>query len=251
MTNIIYELATSFLDVFLVAVLIYFVLRVIVRSERYVIILSTLVISILVFFIANVLKLNTLLMILDSVFNWSIIILVILFQEEIRNYLNKTANLTIFTNKPVTPNDNFINGLVESCFKMAKTKTGALITIKCEDDLTKYTKSAVKIDAEFSQFLIISIFNKEAPIHDGAVVIENNRVKYASTYFPIALDMDISKKYGTRHRAALTISKLTDSISIMVSEETGEISIAFNGNLYSDVEEEFLKAFLSEKLEQE
>ena len=117
--------------------------------------------------------------------------------------------------------------------------------------MDKYTNTAIELNSDFSKYLMISIFNKESPLHDGAVIIESEKIRFASAYYPIALDISLGKEYGTRHRAALTLSKETDSISVIVSEETGIVSVAHNNKLFTDMKKDFFIHFMNERLKQE
>ncbi|MBL0701776.1 MAG: DNA integrity scanning protein DisA nucleotide-binding domain protein, partial [Spiroplasma sp.] len=144
---------------------------------------------------------------------------------------------------------DFVDELTETVYELGEKKTGALICLKRGASLEKYTSKAIHIDSIFSKRLLISIFNKKSVLHDGAVVITNERIAYASTFFPIALDITNDKELGTRHRAALTISKETDSITLIVSEENGKVSVAYEGRLYKELEKTFLKQLLIEKIE--
>lgn len=241
-------LLTSALDIFLVTAIFYFVLKILVNTNK----LTYIVIGILAFVIVNaaasVLGLNTLSYLLSPIFSWSVVIIVILFQQEIRDYLAKLGHsINSFLEKK-TQSTTFVDDLVECCYELGTTNTGALIAIQREYSFAPYTKKAIKVDADFSKYLIISIFNKQSPMHDGAVVIDHGRITYASTYFPIALNLSVDKSIGTRHRAALTISQETDAIILIVSEETGYVSIAYNNKLYRDLEPTFCKELIMEKL---
>lgn len=249
--HMVFVLLSSVIDILAVAVIIYFALKLIVKSEKHITIVVGIVVCLMAYGLAKILQLHTLSVLMDNVFSWSIVIIVILFQEEIKSYLETIGTINSIFKKNKSAESSYIDEIADAAYQMGKVKTGALITVKIASILDKYTNNAVKVDAQLSQFLLLSIFNKESPLHDGAVIIENERVMYASTYFPISLDINISKEYGTRHRAALTISRETDTISIIVSEETGKVSIAYNGEIYADVEKEFLIQFLNEKTNQE
>lgn len=241
-------LLVSALDIFLVTAIFYFVLKLLVNTNR----LTYIVIGILVFVgvnaAASILGLNTLSYLLSPIFSWGVVIIVVLFQQEIREYLAKLGHSinNILDKKEQTT--TFVDELIDCTYSMAEEKTGALIALKREYSFAQYTKKAIKVDAEFSKYLLATIFNKNTPMHDGAVVIDDGRISHASTYFPIALDLGVDKSIGTRHRAALTVSQETDAVILIVSEETGHVSIAYKNKLYRDLEPDFCRELILEKL---
>lgn len=238
---------TSILDITLVTILIYIILKVLVQSERLLTLFNVFFSYILLYLLASFLELNTLSTILNAIASWIVVIIFILFQNEIRDALERLGMKgSLFSTKSEETTE-FYDELIDTLFSLGSAKTGALVTIEKNMSLTQYTRNAVELDAVFSRQMLETIFNKETVIHDGAVIICDGRIKYASTYFPISLDLDIRKEYGTRHRAAMTISNETDSITLVVSEETGKVSFAYRGKLYSDVTRQFLKQFLIEK----
>ncbi len=238
---------TSVLDITLVAILIYVILKVLVQSERLLTLFNVFFSYILLYLLATFLELNTLSTILKTISSWIIVIIFILFNTEIRDALERLGMKgSLFATKSEESTE-FYDELIDTLYSLGSTKTGALITIERNMSLSQYTRNAVELDAVFSRQMLETIFNKETVIHDGAVIIADGRIKYASTYYPISLDLDIRKEYGTRHRAAMTISNETDSITLVVSEETGKVSFTYRGKLYSDVTRQFLKQFLIEK----
>ncbi len=243
-----YDIFTVVIDIFLVALIIYFILKVLSKSEKLLMIFNAFLILIGLFFLSYIFNLETVNVILNNFSSWIVVIIVVLFQQEIRDSLQKLGSLNSFFSEEGKKGDQkFAGELYDACFEMSKNKTGALITLEGNSSLITYTSKAVNIDAIFSPALIQLIFEKESILHDGAVVINNGRIKYASTFYPISLDLNIDKKLGTRHRAALTISKESDSITVIVSEETAKISIAYNGKLYLDLNKKFFEEFINEK----
>lgn len=238
---------TSILDITLVTILIYVILKVLVQSERLLTLFNVFFSYILLYLLASFLELNTLSTILNAIASWIIVIIFILFQNEIRDALERLGMKGSLFSAKTEESTEFYDELIDTLYSLGSTKTGALITIEKNMSLSQYTRNAIELDAVFSRQMLETIFNKETVIHDGAVIISDGRIKYASTYFPISLDLDIRKEYGTRHRAAMTISNETDSITLVVSEETGKVSFAYHGKLYSDVTRQFLKQFLIEK----
>ena len=129
---------------------------------------------------------------------------------------------------------------------MGRAKTGALIVVENRDSLTDYEKTGIRIDSVLSSPLLINIFEHNTPLHDGAVIVRENRIVSATCYLPLSDNMELSKDLGTRHRAGVGISEMTDSLTIIVSEETGRVSIAQEGFLYSNVDMEFLREKLAQ-----
>jgi len=179
-------------------------------------------------------------------------LILILFQKEIREFFEKnnfTDLLLVFRKKNKHSYDeDHIKNLSNAVINLANKKIGAFICIEGRNSIEEYTSQAQHINAEVSASLLESIFAKHSPLHDGSVIIKDNLITYAATFFPIDVELNIDSKYGTRHRAALTISHLKDVIAIIVSEETGQISIAYEGILYSDLNFESLYLFISEKM---
>ena len=159
-----------------------------------------------------------------------VIILFILLVPFITNIIKKIKSEKIDNNIGSSSKIRLINQLRESVEYLSKTKTGAIITIEDKDNLDTLRTDGVKLDANISSSLIISIFNKHSPLHDGAIIIRNGKIHYASTYYKIT-KKSIDNKYGSRHRAGLGISEVSDSTTIIVSEETGKVSIAKNSML--------------------
>ena len=136
--------------------------------------------------------------------------------------------------------DKTISELVKACFDMGEVKTGALIVIEQEEKLTDYIRTGINVDAILTSQLLINIFEHNTPLHDGAVIIRGNRIVSATCYLPLSDNMDLSKELGTRHRAGAGMSEATDAFVIIVSEETGKVSIAHNGELIRNVDGEYL-----------
>ena len=142
--------------------------------------------------------------------------------------------------------DKTISELIKACFDMGEVKTGALIVIEQNELLTDYIRTGINLDAILTSQLLINIFEHNTPLHDGAVIVRGDRVTSATCYLPLSDNLALSKDLGTRHRAAVGISEVSDSMTIVVSEETGKVSLAVEGELYRNIDEEFLKKKLSE-----
>ena len=175
-----------------------------------------------------------------------ITLLVIVFQNDIRKAIERLGRyqwfkkLFSFTKTSQLKSDKEVSAICRSVFEMAKVKTGALIVLQQNDDLTNIIDSGIRIDGAISSQLIINIFEKNTPLHDGAVVIVNNIIVAATCYLPMSENLSISKELGTRHRAGLGLSEVTDAFTIIVSEETGSVTVAYRGQLIPVSDEKLL-----------
>ena len=140
--------------------------------------------------------------------------------------------------------DKTVNELIKACFDMAEVKTGALIVIEQEIRLDEYVRTGINLDAILTSQLLINIFEHNTPLHDGAVIVRENRIVSATCYLPLSDNMELSKQLGTRHRAGVGISEVTDSVTIIVSEETGQVSVAEGGHLMRNVSSSELREVL-------
>ena len=200
--------------------------------------------------IAYVFKLNTLMWIFKNTINVGILAVIILFQPELRRALEELGRKKILADVIIRDDKNekndklsaeAIQELVAASIEMSKNKTGALIVVEQEVALGEYVSTGINIDAAISKQLIVNIFEHNTPLHDGAVIIRNNRIIAATCYLPLTGRSDLNKDLGTRHRAAVGISEVSDSITIIVSEETGAISVAQGGTLTSNLDPETLR----------
>jgi len=199
-------------------------------------------------------KLNTMLWIIRNMISVGIIAVFVLFQPELRRALEELGRRNILSDVLVREdkngkgerlNDNTIQELVAATTDLGKNKTGALIVVEQDVALGEYESTGISIDATISKQLLVNIFEHNTPLHDGAVIIRNNRILSATCYLPLTGRTDLNKELGTRHRAALGISEVSDSMTIVVSEETGTISIAHTGNLYRNLDPEMLRKHLT------
>lgn len=199
--------------------------------------------------LSYVLQLRILNFILNIIMTWGVFALIVIFQPELRRALEQlgTNKLTKFfgIDKDIaTRTKEDIYKIIIAVLELAKAKTGALIVIERDIQIRDIIGTGISIDSEVSPQLLVNIFVPNTPLHDGAVVISNNKIAAAACMLPLASDTDIAKELGTRHRAAIGISKESDAIAIVVSEETGKISIAKDGTLIADVKEETMKKIL-------
>ena len=241
------------IEIFIIAVLIYNIIKW-MKNTRAWVLMKGVVVLFVFYMIAALLNFDVILWIFQNGIAVSITAAIILFQPELRKALEQLGKRNISLVTPLFGNnqaeDKFseetINGIIKATFDMAKVKTGALMIIEGEQKLDDIEATGIMIDAKISSELIINIFEHNTPLHDGAVVIRGNRITAATCYLPLTDSMKISKELGTRHRAAVGISEITDSFTIVVSEQTGAVSVAQNGELSRRVTREFLYDKLKE-----
>ena len=207
------------------------------------------ILTILLFvLLAAIFRMTTILWLAEKTVNVGLIALVVIFQPELRNALSNLGGKNIFgkffsigKNDEAKFSDKTIDELIKACVSMGKVKTGALIVIEDEIKLHEYIKTGIDVDGIITSQLLINIFEKNTPLHDGAVITRGDRVVSATCYLPLSDSLTLSKDLGTRHRAAVGISEVSDSVTIVVSEETGKISMAMKGQIYHDVDVEFMR----------
>lgn len=225
-----------------------------VKTTRAFTLLKGIIVILIFLILAYIFDFTTILWLAGKVINIAIIAVVVIFQPELRKALEQLGQRKYF--KSILPfaekkdkgerfSDKTVNELVKACFELGKHKTGALIVIEQEILLTDYEKTGIPIDAVISSQLLINIFEHNTPLHDGAVIVRGDRIVSATCYLPLSDNMQISKELGTRHRAAVGISEVTDTMTLVVSEETGNVSIAIAGEIIRAVDAEYLKKKLS------
>ena len=200
--------------------------------------------------IAYIFKMNTILWIFRNLANVLVIGVIVIFQPELRRALEQLGQKKIMASifpfdsgKEVKERftDKTVNELIKACFDMAEVKTGALIVIEQKVSLRDYERTGIDVDAIVTSQLLINIFEHNTPLHDGAVIVRGNRVASATCYLPLSDNLGLSKELGTRHRAGVGISEITDSLTIIVSEETGKISVAYEGELERNLDADSLR----------
>lgn len=231
----------SILEIAFIWVLIYFMIR-FLQGTRAVQVLTGLVILVIIFNVAKILELSTINWVLTKLFAVGVLAVLILFQPELRRGLARIGQNTIFN--PFLKKGGTVDEVVEACQRMSKMKRGALIAIAREAVLKNYIESGIPLDAKISAELLVTIFASNTPTHDGAVIIEGDRVAAASSLFPLSQNPSLSRSLGTRHRAAIGLTEETDAVVVVVSEETGAISVSVYGKLTRDLDEEGLKRVL-------
>lgn len=238
-----------FIEIFILAFLIYQVIKWIKNTRAWTLFKG--IIVVLIFAVAAyLLNLSTILWLFTKTFNVIVISVFVLFQPELRRALEqlgrKNIVSSIFTPSASVEKTNknmekCHNEIVKAVFEMAKVKTGALIVVERQVLLNEYERTGIAIDAIVSSQLLINIFEHNTPLHDGAVFVRDNRVVAATCYLPLSDNEMLSKALGTRHRAAVGISEVSDSVTVVVSEETGFVSVARDGRLYSNLSAEALR----------
>ena len=246
------------IDILLVALVLYYTYRFMRESRTLNIFVGILAFIVTWLFVSRVLEMRLLGAILDQFVGVGALAIIVLFQEEIRKFLyslgahNKLRKVVNwFTvrrdEKSVTPREA-IMPIVMACINMARAKCGALIVIERTTPLDDITATGDTVDAQINQRLIENIFFKNSPLHDGAMVISHRRIKAAGCILPVSHDFDIPRELGLRHRAAMGISQASDAVAIVVSEETGRISVAIKGQFRLRLSAENLEALLTEEL---
>lgn len=238
----------NIIDILIVAFFIYQVIR-IARGTKATELLKGILVIILIKFGSNLFQLHTTEYIVDFIIQWSAIALIVIFQPELRRGLQHIGRGSLFSiRKKEDPVEKAIDEIVDAVQYMGRRRIGALISIEQESPLTEYIKTGIEIGAKISTEIIINAFIPNTPLHDGAMIISDRKIASAASYLPLSESAAIPKKYGTRHRAAIGLSEETDAITIVVSEETGLVSVAHRSNLMSDLSTDELKAYLIEHL---
>lgn len=242
----------DFFDILIVAVLFYYLYK-FIRKRRTV----KLAIGVCVIFFIKVLtdifSLNALGFIINNFFQIGLLAIVILFQPELRSALEQAGGTSLkslknFGEKHTENTEEVIEGVCDAVCEMAKSKTGALIVFENETGLNDIISSGTLVNADVSSFLLRNIFFENTPLHDGAVIIRNGRVYAAGCYLPLSDNPDIAKELGTRHRAAIGMSETSDALVLVVSEETGTISVSYQGEIKRKFDYASLKEYLTEFL---
>ena len=236
-------------EILIIAVLLYYTL-VWMKTSRAWILLKGLVVILVFLLLAYFFRMTTILWMAQNVLGFAVTALIVVLQPELRKALEELGKKNIISS--VLPFDNnhrvneefsekTINEITKACVEMGKVKTGALIVIEQKVSLRDYERTGIDVDAIVTSQLLINIFEHNTPLHDGAVIIQGNRVVSATCYLPLSDNLGLSKELGTRHRAGVGISEITDSLTIIVSEETGKISVAYEGELERNLDADSLR----------
>ena len=236
-------------EILIIAVLLYYTL-VWMKTTRAWILLKGLIVILAFLLLAYFFRMTTILWMAQNVLGFAVTALIVVLQPELRKALEELGKKNIISS--VLPfdsshrvNEEFsektINEITKACVEMGKVKTGALIVIEQKVSLRDYERTGIDVDGIVTSQLLINIFEHNTPLHDGAVIIQGNRVVSATCYLPLSDNLGLSKELGTRHRAGVGISEITDSLTIIVSEETGKISVAYEGELERNLDADSLR----------
>ncbi len=232
-------------DIAIMWIVFYYAIKVIRNNSRTIQIFKGIIAVVAVNGLAKLLGLSTVTYFTDLFINWGLLACIIIFQPEIRGLLEKIGKTNAFSRiSSLLSNERekLVEELYEATVTLSKNRVGALITIEQSQSLQDYIKTGITVNAEVTKELLCSIFMTTTPLHDGAIIIQGDKVACASAYFP-PTNINLSSRYGARHRAALGIAEVSDALTIVVSEETSAISIAENGRIFS-VDEKQLKEYL-------
>jgi len=242
----------DYAEILIIAVLLYYMMRWMHNTRAWSLMKGIVVILVFII-IANVFHMDTILWMSSNILQFAVIALIVVLQPELRKALetlgksNIIGGLFYFVSQSdymMTLSEKSIDELARACYLMGEERTGALIVIENKESLSRVDESGIKVDAEITSQLLLNIFKKNTPLHDGAVTIRHNRISCATCYLPLTSSMSVSKEFGTRHRAGLGISEESDAVVIIVSEETGKISVARDGELERNLSETSLKRLL-------
>lgn len=238
----------NILDILVVWYIVYKLIQ-LVRGTKAISLFKGVAIFIAIRFIAELIGLHTLSWLMDQVITYGVIAAIVIFQPEIRRGLEHLGRSTFFkpTKADQKQDENMVMALDKAVQYMSKRKIGALITIERNTGLEEYIETGIPLDADVSGELLINIFIPNTPLHDGAVIIREEKIAVSCAYLPLSESMLIPKEFGTRHRAAVGISEVSDAVTLIVSEETGDVSITLNNQLLSGLtQEEYLKILREE-----
>jgi len=248
----VYNLFTKILDVAILWFMLYYILKYIKNNVKLTLIFKGIIIIVLLKFVSEWLSLNTIGVLLEYVIDWAPLALIVIFQPEIRNVLENLGRSQLLGRHKVLTVDErekVVYEIMQSVEYMKRNRIGALIVIERDYSLSQYIENANKLYADISSELLISIFFPNNPLHDGAVIIEGDRISSAGSVLPTSMNQNLSKRLGTRHRAALGIAEVSDAICVCVSEETGRISIAMDQELNYNLTLEDARMMLIEALQ--
>ncbi|MDF2922757.1 MAG: hypothetical protein K0R57_1671 [Paenibacillaceae bacterium] len=228
------------IDILIVSYVIYKLILVL-RGTRAIQLLQGIFVVVLAWALSFLFNLNTLQWLMNQMFTYGVMALIIIFQPELRRALEQLGRGKLFT-RSTTDEDHEVNRRIGEIVKtvnyLSRRKIGALIVFERETGLTDYVESGIPLHSHISSELLINIFIPNTPLHDGAVIIRQDVIMAAGCYLPLSENPFISKELGTRHRAGIGMSEVSDAISVIVSEETGQISLAINGQIVRDIKEE-------------
>lgn len=246
----------DFLEILIIAFLLYYIL-VWMKNTRAWTLLKGLIVICIFLLAAHFLEMNTIMWMAKNILSFAVIALIVVLQPELRNALEALGKKNFLDSLGFSDvsrreheifSEKTINEIVKACVEMGKVRTGALIVIEQKESLREYERTGIEVDGIVTSQLLINIFEHNTPLHDGAVIVRGNRVTSATCYLPLSANLDLSKELGTRHRAGVGISEVTDSLTLIVSEETGKISVAYEGKLETNLNADSLKMRMQQVL---
>lgn len=244
------------LEILIIAFLLYYILKW-MKSTRAWQLLKGLAVICVFLLLAFIMDMSTILWLAQNLLSIFAMAIVVVMQPELRHALEELGKKNflpsgVFADSSKREQEIFsektINEIVKACFEMGKVKTGALIVIEQKESLRDYERTGIEVDGIVTSQLLINIFEHNTPLHDGAVIVRGNRVTSATCYLPLSDNLGLSKELGTRHRAGVGVSEVTDSLTVIVSEETGKVSVAYEGQLERGFDAEELKLRLQKIL---
>lgn len=243
-----WNIIVNLIDIAIVAWLLYYFIKVIAGTKIMILVRGVLT-FILIELIANMIGLTTISWLINQIITYGVIAAVVIFSPEIRTGLERLGRATeFFTSNQISPEERLVQSYVKAVAYMSPRKIGALVAIQGSRTLQEYISTGIPLDANVSGELLINIFIPNTPLHDGAVIVTNDKIAVSCAYLPLTESTGISKEFGTRHRAAIGLSEVTDAFTFVVSEETGGISVTRNGTFKHDLSlEEFeqeLRSFI-------
>lgn len=244
---------TDIVEILIVGVIVYEIMLWIKNTKAWMLLKGMIVLGLFIL-VAAIFQMHTILFLARESINVLAIAAVVVFQPELRRALEKLgeknllSNINLFDRNKENQrfSDETVESLVKACFDMGSVCTGALIVVEQAIRLTEYEMTGIELDCKVSSQVLLNIFEHNTPLHDGAVIMRGNRIASATCYLPLSDNMQISKDLGTRHRAALGMSEVSDALIIAVSEETGQVSVAMGGQLARGVTPEYLATRLSQ-----
>lgn len=244
---------TDFIEILIVAVIVYEIMLWIKNTKAWMLLKGMIVLGLFIL-VAAIFQMHTILFLAKESINVLAIAAVVVFQPELRRALEKLGEKNLLSNIKLFDrskddqrfSDETVEGLVKACFDMGSVCTGALIVVEQAIRLTEYEMTGIELDCKVSSQVLLNIFEHNTPLHDGAIIVRGNRITSATCYLPLSDNTQISKELGTRHRAALGMSEVSDALIIVVSEETGQVSVAMGGQLARGVTPEYLRTRLGQ-----
>lgn len=244
------------LEILIIAFLVYYILAW-MKTTRAWQLLKGLIVICVVLMLAYIMDMSTILWLAENLLSFAVIAIVVVMQPELRHALEQLGKKNflpsgVFSDSSKREQEYFsektINEIVKASYEMGRARTGALIVIEQNESLRDYERTGIEVDGIVTSQLLINIFEHNTPLHDGAVIVRGNRITSATCYLPLSDNLDLSKELGTRHRAGVGISEATDSLTVIVSEETGKVSVAYEGQLERGLSSDELKARLQRTL---